>query len=196
METITAEEQKKLYSEIQSIDKEIETLRKKRIELNAKAGAMSVENYKLRDREGKEHSLYDLFDGKNYLIVIHNMGKGCSYCTMWADGMKDTYREIEKKASFILVSPDKPEIHKEFAESRGWGFRSYSSFGSEFTYDLGYEVRKDSRSYYWPGVSVLEKLDDGSVIRVGKDFFGPGDFYCNIWHFIDLLPTENVTIES
>ena len=24
---------------------------------------------------------------------------------MWADGFKDTYKEIEKKAAFVLVSP-------------------------------------------------------------------------------------------
>jgi predicted dithiol-disulfide oxidoreductase (DUF899 family) len=196
MEQLTIEQQHELYQEIESIDKNIETLRKKKIELNAKLGAMEVQNYSLKDREGNEVKLYDLFGDKNYLIVIHNMGKGCNYCTMWADGMKDTYKEIEKKSAFILVSPDKPEIHKEFAESRAWGFRSCSSHGSEFTHDLGYELRKDGKSYFWPGVSVLEKLENGSVIRVGKDFFGPGDFYCNIWHFLDLLPTENISSDS
>ena len=113
-----------------------------------------------------------------------------------AQKAKDTFREVEKKAAFILVSPDKPEVHKVFDESRGWGFRSYSSDGSEFTYDLGYEVRKDGKSYYWPGVSVLEKRADGSVVRVTKDFFGPGDFFCNVWHFYDLLPTEDITMNS
>ena len=195
-EQLTKEEQEKLNTEVGEIDKEIENLRKKRIELNARIGAMRVDNYKLNDREGNELRLYDLFGDNKYLIVIHNMGKGCDYCTMWADGMKDTYKEIEKKAKFVLVSPDKPEVHKAFAESRGWGFDSYSSYGSEFTYDLGYEIRKDDKKYYWPGVSVLEKLDDGSVVRVGKDIFGPGDFYCNIWHFIDLLPSENISMDS
>ncbi|MBX7041413.1 MAG: DUF899 family protein [Ignavibacteria bacterium] len=196
MEQLTKEQQESVYKELSAINDEIEKLRKKRKELNAKAGAMSVSNYTLKDRDGNEVKLYDLFGDNNFLIVIHNMGKGCSYCTMWADGMKDTFREVEKKAGFVLVSPDKPEVHKAFAESRGWGFRSYSSDGSEFTYDLGYEVRKDGKSYYWPGVSVLEKRADGSVVRVTKDFFGPGDFFCNVWHFYDLLPTEDITMNS
>ncbi len=196
MEQLTKEQQESAYKELSAINEDIEKLRKKRKELNAKVGAMSVSNYTLKDRDGNEVKLYDLFGANNFLIVIHNMGKGCNYCTMWADGMKDTFREVEKKAAFLLVSPDKPEVHKAFAESRGWGFRSYSSDGSEFTYDLGYEVRKDGKSYYWPGVSVLEKLADGSVVRVTKDFFGPGDFFCNVWHFYDLLPTEDITMNS
>ncbi len=195
-ELTTKEEQEKLYKEVGEIDKEIENLRKKRIELNARAGAMKIQNYSLKDRDGNDVKLYDLFGEDKYLIAIHNMGRGCDYCTMWADGMKDTYREIEKKAKFILVSPDMPEVHKAFAEARGWNFNSYSSFGSEFTYDLGYEIRKEGKKFYWPGVSVLEMLDDGTVVRVGKDYFGPGDFYCNIWHFLDLLPSENITIDS
>lgn len=196
MEKLTAEQQKELYKEAESLDKEIEAIRKKRIEINAKLAAMPVSNYTLKDRDGNDVKLYDLFEGKKYLLVIHNMGKGCSYCTMWADGMKDTYREIEKKSSFILVSPDAPEIHKAFAESREWRFRSYSSYGSEFTYDLGYEKREEGKKFYWPGVSVLEMSEDGTVSRVGMDFFGPGDFYCNIWHFLDLLPDENITQDS
>ncbi|MBK8383674.1 MAG: redoxin domain-containing protein [Ignavibacteria bacterium] len=57
---------------------------------------------------------------------------------MWADGFKDTYKEIEKKASFVLVSPDKPEVHKEFAEAHGWNYRSYSANGTDFilTWDM------------------------------------------------------------
>lgn len=196
MEKPAKDEQEKLYKELSDVDKEIERLRKKRIELNAKIGAMKVSNYSLKNRDGGEVKLHDLFGDSKYLIVIHNMGKSCSYCTMWADGLKDTFKVIEKKSAFILVSPDPPEVHKEFAESRGWNFRTYSSYGSEFTFDLGYEVRKDGKSYFWPGVSVLEKMEDGSVERVGKDFFGPGDFYCNIWHFYDLLPSENITMNS
>jgi len=195
-EQTSKDEWEKLNKRIDEIDKEIEILRKKKIELNAKAGAMKVLNYTLRDRHGNDVKLYDLFGGNKYLITIHNMGKGCDYCTMWADGMKDTYKQIEKKAKFILVSPDMPEVHKAFAEARGWNFNSYSSYGSEFTYDLGYEIRKEGKKFYWPGVSVLEMLEDGTVVRVGKDYFGPGDFYCNIWHFLDLLPSENISMDS
>lgn len=190
------EEKKKAKENLSEIDKEIELLRKKRIELNSVIASMDVNDYTMKDRNGKDVKLSEMFGDKSHLILIHNMGKGCSYCTMWADGFKDTYKEIEKKASFVLVSPDSPEVHKEFADSRGWNYRTYSAAGTDFIFDMGYEIRKDDKKYYWPGVSVFEKKEDGNIVRVTKDEFGPGDFYCNIWHFLDLLPGENITMDS
>lgn len=193
---LSEEEKKSIENELMEIEKQIEDIRKRKIELNSKLASMDVKEYTLKDREGKDVKLSELFEDNNYLILIHNMGKSCSYCTMWADGFKDTYKEIEKKASFVLVSPDAHDVHKKFAESRNWGFRSYSASGTDFIYDMGYDFIKDGKHNYWPGVSVFEKKEDGKIIRIAKDFFGPGDFYCNIWHFLDLLPTENITINS
>jgi len=193
---ISAEEKQKIENELKNIEQKIEEMRKKRIELNSKLAAMDLKDYTLRDRDGKDVKLSEMFGEKDHLILIHNMGKGCPYCTMWADGFKDTYKEIEKKASFVLVSPDKPEVHKEFAEAHGWNYRSYSANGTDFIFDMGYDFIKDGKHNYWPGVSVFHKDENGNIKRVAKDFFGPGDFYCNIWHFIDLLPTENVTMDS
>ncbi len=194
--TISAEEKQKIESDLKDIEQKIEEMRKKKIELNSKLAAMDVKDYTLRDRDGKDVKLSEMFGEKDHLILIHNMGKGCPYCTMWADGFKDTYKEIEKKASFVLVSPDKPEVHKEFAESHGWNYRTYSANGTDFTFDMGYDFIKDGKHNYWPGVSVFHKDEKGNIKRVAKDYFGPGDFYCNIWHFLDLLPTENITMES
>lgn len=193
---ISAEEKQKIENELKNIEQKIEEMRKKRIELNSKLAAMDVKDYTLRDRDGKDVKLSEMFGEKDHLILIHNMGKGCPYCTMWADGFKDTYKEIEKKASFVLVSPDKPEVHKEFAEAHGWNYRSYSANGTDFIFDMGYDFIKEGKHNYWPGVSVFEKDDNGKIRRVAKDYFGPGDFYCNIWHFLDLLPGENITENS
>lgn len=193
---LTREEKAKIENELQSIEKQIETIRKKKIELNSRLAEMDVKDYTLKDRNGKEVKLSEMFGDNKYLFVVHNMGKGCSYCTMWADGFKDTYKEIEKKAPFVLVSPDEPAVHKEFAELHGWNYPTYSAAGTDFILDMGYDFIKDGKHNYWPGVSVFEKSADGNIKRVGKDYFGPGDFYCNIWHFLDLLPEENITTDS
>ncbi|MEO8209784.1 MAG: DUF899 family protein [bacterium] len=190
------EEVKNIETELQDIEKQIERMRKKRIELNSKLADMNVNDYTLKDREGKDVKLSEMFGDNKNLILVHNMGRACSYCTMWADGFKDTYKEIEKKAPFVLVCPDSPEVHKKFAESRDWQFKSYSAAGTDFIFDMGYDFIKDGKHNYWPGVSVFEKSEDGKIQRVAKDYFGPGDFYCNIWHFLDLLPDENITIDS
>ncbi|MEO6694750.1 MAG: DUF899 family protein [Ignavibacteria bacterium] len=194
--TLSPEEKKKVEDEISDIEKKIEEMRKKRIELNSQLANMDVKDYTLKDREGKDVKLSEMFGDKNHLILVHNMGKGCSYCTMWADGFKDTYKEIEKKVPFVLVSPDSPEVQKKFAESHGWDYKTYSAAGTDFIFDMGYDFIKDGKHNYWPGVSVFEKNEDGTMKRVAKDYFGPGDFYCNIWHFLDLLPNENITMES
>lgn len=195
-EKLTEEQIKEIEKEIEEIDNHLQQYRKKKIELNSRLAEMEVKEYTLKDREGNDIRLSEMFGEKDYLILIHNMGKGCPYCTMWADGFKDTYKEIEKKASFVLVSPDSPEVHKKFAESRGWNFKSYSASGTGFIFDMGYDFIKEGKHNYWPGVSVFEKGKGGSIKRVAKDYFGPGDYYCNIWHFLDLIPTENITYES
>jgi predicted dithiol-disulfide oxidoreductase (DUF899 family) len=126
-----------------------------------------------------------MFGDKKDLIVIHNMGKSCGYCTMWADGFIGVYKHIERKAAFVLVSPDAPEIQKSFAADRGWGFKMYSAAGTQFIKDMGYVTDAGS---YWPGASVFHKDDNGKITRITKTFFGPGDNFCSVWHFYDMLP--------
>jgi len=36
-------------------------------------------------------------------------------------------------------------------------------------------------------VSVFKK-QGGKIVRVADTSFGPGDDFCSIWHFFDLLP--------
>ncbi len=170
---------------LQKISEEIAELRKKYIKLSAKQAKMDVTDYVLKDTDGNDVKLSEMFGDKENLILVHNMGKSCSYCTLWADGFSGEAYFIEKKAAFVLVSPDAPEVQKEFAASRGWKFRTYSSAGSTFTADMGYYNEAEG---YWPGVSVFHKDSGGKITRVSKDYFGPGDFYSAPWHFFDLLP--------
>lgn len=193
---LSPEEEKKIEKQLAEISEQIESSRKRKIELMSKLAEKEVKDYTLKDRNGKDVKLSEMFVDKKNLILVHNMGKACSYCTMWADGFKDTYKEIQKKAPFVLVSPDPPDVHKQFAESRGWNYPTYSADGSDFIFDMGFAFVKDGKKNYWPGVSVFEKTKDGKIKRVSKDIFGPGDFYCNIWHFLDLLPDENITPDS
>ena len=38
-----------------------------------------------------------------------------------------------------------------------------------------------------PGVSVFRRNEDGSIVRSAHAPFGPGDPFCPVWHFFDLL---------
>ncbi len=131
-----------------------------------------------------EVSLADLFVGKRDLLVVHNMGKRCSYCTMWADGFNGLLRHLEDRAAFVLASPDEPRVQRAFAEERGWKFRMVSTMGSSFNADLGFEPEHGKVA---PGVSALYKQDDGTIVRTGKAVFGPGDLFNSAWPMFDLL---------
>ena len=183
-------EAEKAEKKLRKITEEIADLRKKYIRQISKIAAMDTKDYTLKSSYGNDVKLSEMFGDKKYLYLVHNMGKSCSYCTLWADGFSGITYFMEKKAAFGVVSPDAPEVQKEFAESRGWKFKMYSSVGSDFTKDMGYYTEAGA---YWPGVSVFQKNADGSIRRISKDFFGPGDFYSSPWHFFDLLPQEDET---
>ena len=145
----------------------------------------TVKDYNLLDHKGRKIKFSSLFGKKEDLILIHNMGKACTYCTMWADGFNGVVPHLEDRAAFALVSPDPPAVQKKFYNSRNWKFKMFSSKGSSFAKDLGYETKAGEPQ---PGVSVFYKNKSGKMIRVAKDYFGPGDPYCLVWHLFGLLP--------
>ncbi len=149
-----------------------------------KSKTQQVSDYVFKDWDNKDVNLSSLFGSKEDLILVHNMGQRCSHCTMWADGFNGVVDHLQDRAAFVVVSPDSPEIQKEFATSRGWKFKMLSAKGNSFNKDMGFEKNSEAG----PGVSVFQKTSDGNILRVARDEFGPGDPYCVVWHFFDLLP--------
>lgn len=144
-----------------------------------------MDNHPLVDGTG-EIRLSDLFGDHKELIVVHNMGKGCPYCTLWADGLNGMLPHFESRAAFALVSPDSPDVQKAFADSRGWKFRMVSDQARTFTADSGFVANHDGREMVMPGFSTFTR-DGDRLERVASSFFGPGDTYCAIWHMFALL---------
>jgi predicted dithiol-disulfide oxidoreductase (DUF899 family) len=177
----------KLEKKYEELEKELSKSRKKMLKVLGKMAKMEVEDYTLKDRDNTDVKLSSLFGDKKDLVVVHNMGKSCSYCTMWADGFNGIYQYIEKRAAFSLVSPDDSETQMSFAGERGWKFRMYSGKDSSFIKDMGF---LNEEGHYLPGVSVFHKTDEGKINRVSKTYFGPGDYFCSVWHFYDMLPAE------
>lgn len=178
--------QAKLNKKIDELADDIKKARKKIIKLLSKSAAMDVQDYSFKDRDGNEVTLSQMFGDKNDLVLIHNMGKSCSYCTLWADGFSGVAYFVEKKAAFCLVSHDLWAVQREFADARGWKFKMYSGAESTFIKDMGYQTETGA---YWPGVSVFHKDENGKITRVAKDIFGPGDFYASPFHLFDLIPS-------
>lgn len=170
--------------EIERLQREIESLKQQLSEMRRSRPDEPVADHELTLPSGEKTRLSELFRDKDDLIVIHNMGRGCAYCTMWADGFNGVLSHIEDRASLVLVSPDAPESLLPFAAARGWTFRMVSSQGSDFSSAVGYAM-PDGSAY--PGVSAFHRWPDGTIVRTGKDVFGPGDDYNSPWRLFDLL---------
>lgn len=149
--------------------------------------ATEVPNYAFQTSTG-ETTLRDLFADKQQLLVIHNMGQGCRYCTLWADGFNGLLPHLESALAVALVSKDAPETQRRFANARGWRFRMASHGGGAYIQEQG--VCGEAESY--PGAVVYER--DGDVIgRKNACVFGPGDLYCALW---PLLGMAGLGVES
>lgn len=153
-------------------------------EAQAAAEPERVDDWTLKTTEGSPVTLSELFAGKRELLVVHNMGRGCVYCTHWADGFRGHAEALNDRAAFVLCSNDPPEEVRAFAASRRWNFRCVSGAGSGFARAMGYA---DAAGNPHPGVSAFHKLDDGSIVRTGHSPFGPGDDFCPTWPLFDLL---------
>jgi len=165
---------------IQSLEQEIMKMTEKLAGLKKAAPLLEVKNYPLRDLNG-DTSLQELFAGKDKLFVIHNMGQGCRYCTLWADGLNGFLSHLENEFSVVLVSKDSPEWQRSFANSRGWRFRMASHGGGEYIQDQS--VSPDEKNM--PGVVFYERKGD-KIFKKNSAIFGPGDLYCSIWNLLGL----------
>ncbi len=144
-----------------------------------------VSDYTLLAHDGSPVKLSEMFGSRDDLILVHNMGKGCAYCTMWADGFTGLVKHLENRAGFVVVSKDPVDVQRTFYQGRGWNFKMYSSYGTDFNRDMGYETETGSQQ---PGVSAFHRDADGTIRRTGYTGFGPGDDFCAVWPMLDLLP--------
>ena len=165
-------------ADIEGLERQIATLT---AELNAARRASpgrEVPDYPVWTLSG-EARLSDLFAGANRLLVIHNMGQGCRYCTLWADGINGFLPHLESAMAVALLSRDDPETQRRFANSRGWRFRLASHRGGDY-------IQEQSASpghHNMPGAVLYEK-EGGRILRKNAVVFGPGDMFCPAWNFL------------
>ena len=176
-----------LQTELAAAWADLEKAQQRFKELRRQAPPEPVQEYELRGPDGVVR-LSELFGAKADLILIHNMGAGCPYCTMWADGFNGVIDHLEDRSAFVVVSPDSAETQQQLRQKRGWRFQMFSADGSSLFKDMGFESEDENYgSHAMPGVSVFHKSADGSIVRVSRDYLGPGDSYCSVWHLFDLL---------
>ena len=164
-----------MNSEISELERQIFELTEKLNELRGQNEGTEVKNYAFETLNGPAN-LLDLFGTQDTLLVIHNMGQGCRYCTLWADGLNGFVPHLESNMSLVLVSKDAPDLQRRFANSRGWRFNLASHGGGEYIREQ--TVMEDANNM--PGAVVYARKGD-AIYRKNSCIFGPGDLYCPMW---------------
>jgi len=149
-------------------------------ELRKLATTSEVPNYSFATLAGPS-TLLELFSDKEKLLVIHNMGQSCRYCTLWGDGFNGLVDHLESTMAVVMVSKDAPQLQREFANSRGWRFRLASHGGGKYIEE---QTVKDG-STNMPGAVVYERSGD-KIMRRLSSVFGPGDLYSPMWNLLGL----------
>ena len=168
-------------------EKDIVALERQTFELTAKlhelrrgSAPLPVPNYRFATLNG-EVTLLDLFAGRDRLLAIHNMGQGCRYCTLWADGFNGMLAHLEDSMSVVLLSGDPPALQRDFANSRNWRFRLASHGGGDYITEQTTMEGVENM----PG-AVFYELRGDQVLRKNSCVFGPGDLYCSLWNLLGL----------
>ena len=176
-------------TEIPELEKQIFELTAKLNEFRKASAGDEVRDYEFSTIDGAT-SLLKMFGNKKQLLLIHNMGQGCRYCTLWADGFNGFLQHLESVMSVVLVSKDPPELQRQFANSRDWRFRLASHGGGKY---ISEQTVMDGAENT-PGAVVYER-DGDKITRKNSCIFGPGDIYCSMWGLLGLagLGADNWT---
>lgn len=167
-------------TEAQKLEYEIMQKAQQLAELRRAENGCETTDYAFQSLTGKLN-LSDMFAGRDRLLVIHNMGQGCRYCTLWADGINGVLNHLEDAMAVVLVSKDPPETQRRMALDRGWKFQIASHGGGAYMTEqcaMGEHANM-------PGATIYERRD-GKIMRRGQTMFGPGDLYSPLWHFLSL----------
>jgi predicted dithiol-disulfide oxidoreductase (DUF899 family) len=144
-------------------------------------------HYEFDGAEGKV-ALIDLFSGRRQLIVYHFMFDpdwevGCSGCSWVTDAMSHPAHLHARDTSLVLISRAPLEKLLAFREQMGWGFPWYSSFGSDFNFDLGATTDEGEKH-----VASVFLRDGDDIYRTyftdkrGVEYLG------SHWTYLDLTP--------
>ena len=88
-----------MTEEITRIEQQIFELTRELNQLRSQNDGEEVRNYSFKTLNGPV-TLLDLFGQQDTLLVIHNMGQGCRYCTLWADGLNGSTSSVWTCGSF------------------------------------------------------------------------------------------------
>jgi predicted dithiol-disulfide oxidoreductase (DUF899 family) len=138
------------------------------------------------DGAGGTVSLSELFEERRQLFVYHMMWIKCPGCSLLVDNIGHLSHLHARDTTLVVVSRAPwPEL-KAFKERMGWAVPFFSSYGTDFTYDvhvsLGEGIEGEAS-----GVSVF--LRNGSSIFHTYSSYDRGtDILNGTLNYLDLTP--------
>jgi predicted dithiol-disulfide oxidoreductase (DUF899 family) len=166
---------------------------------------MKMDDYVFEGSEGKV-PFAELFKGLNQLIVYHFMfapgeTDPCQSCSFWADNFNGIDIHLaHRDTSLVAVSRAPYAELASYRKRMGWTFDWFSSFGSEFNYDLGVSFQEtlgkvtynfkeeDFAMEDLPGISVFARGADGSIYRTYSAYSRGIDMMNGAYQYLDLTP--------
>ncbi len=112
------ESTRKHEQDIERLEKQILKDKQRLAKMRRNSTPLELDDYIFTTAGGKKIKLSQMFGSRDELIIVHNMGVRCAYCTMWADGFNGLREHLSDRAGFVVVSPDQPKIMGEFAKGR------------------------------------------------------------------------------
>jgi len=97
-----------------------------------------------------------MFGDKSDLVLVHNMGKGCPYWHSLADGFTRFTKHLENRAGFCGDLQGCARYPAGFPQQPRLNFKMFSSNGTSFNRDMGYENEKCGQM---PGMSAFHKMN-------------------------------------
>lgn len=169
---------KELEAQLVKLNEEIEQVRAQQV-------PVEVENYIFQTLNGSV-SLSELFGQREQLMLIHNMGSQCRFCTLWADGINGHLPYLESVLSVVLVSHESPAYQRKFAIDRGWRFNLASHGGGQYIKDQCVFGQADN----YPGAVVYRK-DGDKIMRLNRAPFGGGDQFNAFYGLMSLADFDS-----
>lgn len=182
---MSTKERVNLEREIPKVEKEAVKAKEKLAKLRRRLPALEVEDYSLVGAGGEKVTLSSVFGEKDELILIHNMGKKCPYCTMVGGRVQWRPQAPGEPRGPCGRLPRPPGDPGPVRPKPGVEIQAGVEPGTALARDLGFQ---GSNGGYRPGVSVLRKERDGTLVRVSRARFGRGDDFSSVFSFFDLLP--------
>lgn len=172
--------------------KALDDLKRQRDEIEKKILALKqaqpkreIQDYVLKDVNGKDAKLSELFGAKDVLIAVQNMGRACEVCGIYGDELNGALKHLTAESAFIVVSSDDAETNRKTAAEHGWSFGLYSGKDSAFSKDLGFVGEKGPM----PGFSVLQRKDGKILVHAQANFF-QGDHVSGVLGILWSLPQK------